>query len=267
MSKKKAEKPFDKYEYYTRSVQSPEADVEFLRDTYVELRKKLPQSLREDFCGTFANSCSWVKLNDQFESHGVDLDPEPIEYGKKKYLDNLTEDQQKRIHIYESNVLDPSLPKADVVAAMNFSYFIFKKREQLKEYFANVHKGLKKDGIFILDCFGGSQCYESLEEETEYKDFSYFWDLDEYDPVSNYVQYYIHFKIKGEKKKRERCFSYDWRMWSIAEIREILEEVGFSESHVYWEGTTKDGDGDGVFKRVEKGEECEAWIAYIAAEK
>ena len=56
-------------------------------------------------------------------------------------------------------------------------------------------------------------------------------------------------------------------MWSLPELREILAEVGFKKTHVYWEGTTKSGEGNGVFTRTEKGEACESWIAYIAAEK
>ena len=108
---------------------------------------------------------------------------------------------------------------------------------------------------------------KALEEETEYDDFSYFWDLDSFDPISNHVMYYIHFKLKKEKERREKCFVYDWRMWTIPELREVLEEAGFSKSHVYWEGTTAEGEGDGNFTRTEKGEECEAWIAYVVAEK
>ena len=45
-------------------------------------------------------------------------------------------------------------------------------------------------------------------------------------------------------------------------------EAGFSRTHVYWEGTTRAGDGDGKFKRVEKSaEECEGWVAYVAGER
>ena len=69
------------------------------------------------------------------------------------------------------------------------------------------------------------------------------------------------------QKKNERVFTYDWRMWSIPELRDILFEVGFKKTHIYWEGTTKAGEGDGNFTRTEKGESCLSWIAYIAAEK
>ena len=74
------------------------------------------------------------------------------------------------------------------------------------------------------------------EEETEHDGFSYFWDQDSYDALTNFGQFYIHFKRKGEKK-REKVFSYDWRLWSIPELKECLLEAGFEKTVVYWEGT------------------------------
>jgi len=266
VQKKSPKRVFDKYDYYSRAVQSAETDVVFLRKTYRELRKKDPKILREDFCGTFALSCEWIKLNPRFESIGVDLDPEPLEYGRLKNLPKLKPEQQKRLQLVEGNVLLSQLPLADLAIAMNFSYFIFKTRNAMKQYFANVYKSLKKDGVFILDCFGGSQCYDAIEEMTNHKSFKYYWDQASFDPVSNQALFYIHFRPKGQKKV-ERVFTYDWRMWSIPELREILQDVGFKRTHVYWEGTTRAGEGDGVFTRTEKGEACLSWIAYIAAEK
>lgn len=264
--KKNPTRVFDKYELYSKSVQSTETDVIFLRKVYKELRKKEPKIMREDFCGTFALSCDWVKLNSRFQAYGVDLDPEPIAYGKNHYLPKLSSDQQRRLHLQEGNVLESGLPAADIAVAMNFSYFIFKQREVMKKYFANVYKSLKKDGIFILDCFGGSQCYDAIEESTKHKGFTYYWDQTGFDPVTNHALFHIHFKVNGQKKN-ERVFTYDWRMWSIPELRDILIEVGFKKTHIYWEGTTKSGEGDGNFTRTEKGESCLSWIAYIAAEK
>lgn len=265
-SAKKKLPEFDKYEYYIRSVQSPENDVLHLRDTYKELKKKTPRHLREDFCGTFANCCEWVKLHKDNHAYGVDLDPEPIYYGRKNYLSKLKASEAERVHIFEANVLSPDVPRADIIAALNFSYYIFKTRAALKSYFANCLRTLNEDGILLVDSFGGSQCQVANEEETVHKDFSYYWDQDLYDPVNNHGLFYIHFKRKGERK-RQRVFTYDWRMWTILEIREVMEEVGFRKTHVYWEGTTKSGEGDGNFKRVNAGEECEAWIAYIVGEK
>jgi len=263
---KKIDIPFDKYWYYHKSVQSPEVDVEFFQDTFKAIKKREAKTLREDFCGTFAITCEWVKLGKDKVGYGVDLDPEPIAYGRKNYLSQISADQQKRVHIKEGNVLDPKLPKTDMVAALNFSYYLFKMREDLIKYFKNVYETIKKDGLLIADCFGGSKCMEPNEEETENDGFSYFWDQDTFDPITNEAMFHIHFKIDGQKKIKN-VFTYDWRMWTIPELREIMREAGFKKTTVYWEGTTDDGEGDGEFTPAIKGEDCEAWVAYIMAEK
>jgi SAM-dependent methyltransferase len=257
---------FDKYSYYMRAVQAPDTDALFFRDTYKEIRGRDAQSLREDFCGTFAICCEWAKLNPKFESYGIDLDPEPIAYGTKHYLSKLTAAQQKRVHIKEANVLHAGLPKADIICAMNFSHYIFKDRKTLTAYFKNCHASLKSGGIFMADCFGGSRCQEANEDETVHKEFSYYWDQTGFDPISGEALFHIHFKPKGQRKILN-VFTYDWRMWTIPELREIMMDAGFKKTTVYWEGTTKSGEGDGEFKPALKGEECEAWIAYIAGEK
>jgi len=258
---------FDKYKYYLNSVQSPETDAEFIDKTYKQLRKHAAVSMREDFCGTYSLTCEWVRLGPKKQGIGVDLDSEPLDYGTEhKSFQKLSGNQKQRVNILCDDVLNPKLPKVDVVNAMNFSYSIFKKREELKTYFKNVSRTLNDDGMFILDCFGGSECQEENEHETEHDDFSYYWDQDSFDPVTNEAQFYIHFKRKGEKK-REKVFSYDWRLWTIPELRELMLEVGFKETVVYWEGTDKEGDGNGIFTRTEKGEECESWVAYVVGLK
>jgi hypothetical protein len=262
----KASETFDKYWYYKNSVQSPDTDVEFLRNTYREIRGKDPTTLREDFCGTFAICCEWVKLSPKLKAFGIDLDSEPIEYGYNNYLPHLSPSQQDRVKILQENVLNPGLPRADIIAAMNFSHFIFKERAMMKSYFHNCYGTLNNGGILVTDVFGGSRCYEANEEETDHKNFSYFWDQASFDPVSNEALFHIHFKRKGHKKD-EKVFTYDWRMWTIPELREMMREVGFKNTYVYWEGTTSKGEGDGNFTQSEKGEECEAWIAYVVGEK
>jgi SAM-dependent methyltransferase len=265
---KKKRKPFDKYLYYFLSVQSPESDVSFMHDTYRKLRGKKPKTLREDFCAAFANCCEWVKQGSSYSSYGIDIDEEPIAYGYKHYLPEITKSQQKRVHILQKNVLDSKLPSADIACALNFSYFCFKERSVLLKYFRNTFKTLKKDGIFVIDCFGGTNCQEQNVEETVHEEhgFSYFWDQGFFDPVTNHCEFAIHFKRKREKMRRN-VFTYDWRMWTIPELKDLLQEAGFKTSTVYWEGTTRNGEGNGVFKATEVGEECESWISYIVAEK
>lgn len=261
-----APKGFDKYHYYIESVQNPQGDAEFFLKTYQDVKKKKPKILREDFCGTFSICCEWVKLDKSFSAIGIDLDKEPIAYGAKNYLSKLTSDQQSRIQVLNKNVLDKKLPASDIIAALNFSYYLFKERDQLKKYFENCLRTLNKGGILIIDCFGGGQCQAAIEEETQYKDYSYFWDQINFNPVTNEAEFYIHFKLKNQSKI-EKLFYYDWRMWTIPELTDLLKEVGFKKPTVYWEGNTSKGEGNGIFSPTTKGEECDSWIAYIVSEK
>lgn len=264
---KKNAREFDKYEIYRKAVQSAEGDVEFLRDTYKELRGHLPTTLREDFCGTFAICAEWVKLGAAFVARGVDLDSEPIEYGKENHLPALSDSQRNRLEILQKNVLSSGLPAADIICAMNFSHFIFKERALMLAYFKNCYKHLNKNGLFVTDAFGGSLCQEANEDKTKLRGLTYYWDQESFDPVTNHAVFHIHFKLDREKKKRKNVFTYDWRMWTLPEIRELMLEAGFKKTHVYWEGTDRSGGGDGIFLPVEKGEECQAWIAYVIGEK
>lgn len=258
--------PFDKYDLYSQSVQAPDSDVGFFLDTYKELRGgRVPHILREDFCGTFSICCEWVKLDPQNVAHGLDLDPEPIDYGKKRYLKALTPEEQRRVRIQLKNVLDRDVPKSDIIAAQNFSYCIFHKREELRAYLENAFFSLNNGGIMLMDIFGGSQTQGPIEDCTEDKDFNYYWDQHSFDPISHRAKFSIHFSLKGGKKYRD-CFTYDWRLWTIPEIREMMEEVGFRKTHVYWEGSQGE-EGNGIFTRQEVGEDCESWIAYVVGEK
>ena len=47
-----------------------------------------------------------------------------------------------------------------------------------------------------------------------------------------------------------------------------MEEAGFMDVHVLWEGTDHDtGEGNGVFRRVKRGDPDEAWIAYVVGRR
>lgn len=276
ISKKDNKFQFDKYELYKKSVQSAANDVKFILNTYKEVQRldnkksstaKLKENLvlREDFCGTAALSMEWIKLHKKHVAFALDLDPEPIEYSQAHDWPNLTLDQKKRLTYLEMNVLDKKVPHADVVLAMNFSYFCFKTRAMMKEYFANVYKSINDNGIFVCDVFGGSQCQDAIEDKMKHKGFTYYWDQAGFDPITSEATFYIHFKIGS--KKIEKVFTYDWRLWSIIELRELMEEVGFKKTHVYWEGTNRSGGGNGVFTRTETGEPCLSWIAYVVGSK
>ena len=264
MSRGSSELPVDlKYRLYESSVQCFEADLAFLNKEYKKLFKRKPLTLREDFGGTGGMACDWVKQSKEHEAYAIDLDPEPINYGKENHFAALSAAEQKRMHYIQGNVLDSYPFKTDIIVAFNFSYFIFKKRADLLHYFKQVRNGLGKDGAFFIDLFGGMECAQPLEEETEHKTHSYFWDCDSFNPITNEVMYYIHFKYKG--KKYREVFKYDWRMWGLQELRDILTDAGFSETITYWEEDDEKGGGNGTFYRTKEAENCDSWVTYICA--
>jgi SAM-dependent methyltransferase len=256
----------DRHELYEASVPNVEEECEFVATTFREIRGREVLSFREDFCGTASAACEWVRGDAKRSAIGVDIDADVLEWGRQNRLNRLTDQQRSRLTLLESDVKAVQAESTDVVGAFNFSYFIFKQREELKRYFESVYRSLKSDGIFFLDAFGGYEAFEEMKEKTKYKGFSYVWDQAKYYPVTGEMLCHIHFKFP-DGSKMKKAFSYDWRLWTLPEIREILEESGFRNVTVFWEGDDDDGEGNGIFTREEKGEADAGWIVYIVAEK
>lgn len=255
----------DKYDLYQQSVQEPQCEVDFFDEVYRALNKRSPKTLREDFCGTFAVSCDWVRKKGRYAT-AVDVDPEPLVWGREHNLAALPPAARKRLTILEDDVRTLDECKADVLAAQNFSYWIFTTRKELREYFEIARANLAPDGIFVLDLMGGSECLaENKPDVRRLKGFRYLWELGQFDPITNEATHYIHFAFK-DGSRLDRAFEYHWRFWSIAEIRELLGEAGFNQATTYWEGEDKDGEGTGEWKPAVKGTCDPAWIAYIVAQ-
>jgi SAM-dependent methyltransferase len=251
----------DKHSLYEQSVQNPEADVEFVQNTYKKVRKKKPLVLREDFCGTAKLCCEWVNKKPQRKAIGIDLDQPTLDWGISNNLDKIGK-YKDQISLINQNVLNSIPIKSDIVCSFNFSYCIFKERHVLLDYFKNVKKGLKEDGMFFLDIHGGTETYEELEEEKDYDDFTYSWDQMPYDPINGHALRHIHFKFQ-DGSKLNKAFTYDWRLWSIPEIMDVMKEAKFKQVDVYWEGADEDGEGDGDFKKTKSTENETSWIAYV----
>ena len=257
----------DRYVLYEKAVQCVEAEIDMVDETFQSLRGRTARILREDFCGTANTSCEWVRRRDNNQAYAVDLDKKVIRWGEKHNISKLNDDAAGRIHLLNDDVLTVDVSPADMVLAMNFSYQIFKTRAQLRNYFGQVYTALIDDGVFFLDAFGGYETYREMEEETEHDDFTYVWDQSRYHPVTGDILCYIHFTFP-DGSKINRAFAYDWRLWTLPELQELLTEAGFARTQVYWEGTDrKSGEGTGVYTPTKSGEADAAWICYLSAEK
>ncbi len=264
-SKTKLADKADKHKLYEQSVQNVESEIDFVDDTFKSLRNRDAVTLREDFCGTANTSCEWICRRDMNKAIGVDLDPDVLEWGRNNNISSLTKEQIERLQLLNENVMQVDVQPVDIVLAMNFSYWIFKDRPTMISYFKCVHNSLVDDGIFFLDAFGGYEAYQEMKESTENVGFTYVWDQASYNPVTGHCTCKIHFKFK-DGSKLKNAFTYEWRLWSLPELTEMLTEAGFKPT-VYWEGTDEDDEGNGVFTATTEGEADAGWIAYIVAEK
>ncbi len=261
----------DRHVLYEHSVQCVEAEIDFVDDTFKDLRGRRAQLIREDFCGTANTSCEWVRRRPSNRAIGVDLDTSVLEWGLKNKVGKLKPAQRKRVELINADVLHVKTPPVDAVLAMNFSYWLFTSRDSLRGYFKSVRNALAPGGMFFLDCYGGSDAHKEMREKRpiEYPggEFTYVWDQNRFDPISHLMECFIHFHFP-DGSKINRAFEYHWRLWSLPELRELLAEAGFARSTVYWEGTDEDTDeGDGNFEPRERGEADLAWICYIVAER
>ncbi|MEM7227488.1 MAG: class I SAM-dependent methyltransferase [Planctomycetota bacterium] len=256
----------DRHELYEMAVQEPEADMDLVDQVWLELRGRMAASIREDFAGTSIAAIEWVKRRDVNTAIGVDLDTEVLGWAREKMSERLNEEQQNRLTLIEGNVLDVETDPVDSVLATNFSYYLFKTREELLRYFKGAFKNLKDDGIFLLDAYGGSDSVLEIEEERDLDGYTYIWDQSYYNPITGDAINHIHFAFP-DGTRMEKAFTYAWRLWTLPEIRELLTEAGFKKITIYWEGTDEDGDGNGEWAATTRGDAAEGWIAYLAAEK
>ncbi len=257
----------DRHVLYEESVQCVEAEIDFVDATFTELRGRTAKHLREDFCGTANTSCEWVRRRSTNHAVGVDLDTEVLEWGREHKVGELKPAQAKRIELRNEDVLKVDTGVMDIVLAMNFSYWLFEERPVLRNYFERVRATLADDGILFLDAFGGYEAPRVLKERTKFKNHTYIWEQAYFNPINNHMRCHIHFKMK-DGSKLEKAFSYEWRLWSLPEIRELLLEAGFSKATVYWQGEDEETEeGDGEFYPAEEGEADAGWLAYIVAEK
>jgi len=264
----------DRHILYQEAVQDPETEVENFTKFYTDIRGKKPLSMKEDYCGTGFLAAEWAKSDPERTAIGVDYDRETVEWGQKNNVDAAGSDVASRVNLIIDDVRAITEPKVDITCGLNFSYCIFETRDELRGYFEKAREGLKDDGMLILDMFGGTECYDELEEETELddNDATYIWEHVSFNPINNHVECAIHFEFP-DGSRMENAFTYVWRFWSLIEIKELLLEAGFSKVRIFWEEFEEDEDdeefmeGTGEYFEATEVENQESWMVYIVAEK
>uniref|UniRef100_A0A1D1XDR3 Uncharacterized protein n=1 Tax=Anthurium amnicola TaxID=1678845 RepID=A0A1D1XDR3_9ARAE len=168
---------------------------------------------------------------------------------------------------------DCLLAARDVVCAFNYSCCCLHRRADLVLYFKHVLGVLSKGGgIFIMDLYGGSSSECKLKLQRRFSGFTYIWEQQEFDIVNRTTRISLHFHM-GKKQILRHAFSYHWRLWSLPEIKDCLEEAGFQSVH-FWirempdtresmNSKEFDAGSDVKYEEASSFPQRDAWNAYI----
>lgn len=250
----------DKHDLYELCVQSPKDLVPLLRAIHGDD----PIILGEDFAGTSALSHLWV---DRKGCSAIAVDLDEIALNRRG--------SHARIDKRLCDVRDVNEP-CDVLFVGNFSIGYLHTRNELVAYLAHVRSRLEQsNGMFICDTYGGESAYTLGGVHRAHpmpggKLCRYTWEQHQADPTTGMVTNLIHFRVERAgviEFELDEAFVYEWRLWSIPELRDAMDDAGFSTTQVYTKlADAMDEDGNAYILPVEDGQEEleESYIVLVA---
>ena len=252
----------DKYALYIEALQDPDADLLFVDQIYQQQNGVLPSSLREDFCGTAAISCAWIRRRSENRAVAVDIDPEPLAWCRIHLLEALGPDEAKRIDLIEADVRHVTTDPADVIFVSNSSIFLLKERGELTDYVRRCRSMLGTGGIFVADVYAGPEAQRVGIDRIECDGFSCLWEQAKFNAVANESFNRVHFVFPDGTRLTD-AFTYDMRIWSPAELRDALIECGFSCTSTFTKANREKAVRDIEPPRCECVEVSGTWDAYL----
>jgi SAM-dependent methyltransferase len=170
--------------------------------------------------------------------------------------------------------------RADLLVALNFSLCEFHERRDLVAYLRHARRRLARGGVFVADLYGGEGAFEVGRQRERHKGprgerVLYEFEQRKADALTGRVVDALHFEVAGNGAASRRrggvtklrdAFVYDWRLWSIPELRDALRDAGFAKSEVYSRFEhARDGRGRTHVRALESSRELGAtWCVFIA---
>lgn len=266
----------DRHSLYEVAVQGVEWDLDFLERVWRKRHPgREPRRFREDFCSTAALATGWVLRGRDRQAWAVDHDPEPLAWAREHRLRHVRA-AASRVHLVRGDVREPRRPLVDVACALNFSWWVFHERKDLLRYLRAARRGLAPGGVLVLNLFGGGRAERALIERTRKRAengpdgtmlpaFTYVWQQASFSAVDRRLVAHIHFELR-DGTQLTRAFTYDWRMYTLPELRDAMREAQFRDFEVWsegWDARAKRGNGT-LYRRIRL-DNKDTWIAYVVA--
>ncbi len=274
----------DRFDCYELCVQSPRHVVTFLRA--LGDAAQIPATvLREDFCGTASVARRWVEEGERrgeaWQALAIDNDEATIAKARELIKHAVNEGQLHPSRVPSLAVGDcihSQVQKndgCDIIFVGNFSIGYIDSRKELVQYLRNCKRRLNLGnagfggGCFVCDIYGGASAFrlgalQRTHPGRRKEIIHYTWLHEEADPRTARVQNSISFRvvIDGDVvQELPRAFVYQWRLWSLAELREAMLEAGFSRVEVYKDINVAPGQR---VKAVEAPQELgEEWVVCV----
>ena len=243
------------HDLYELCVQSPGHLVPMLR----AIHGGEPRVLAEDFAGTAALSHLWAQQVGGGRAIAVDLDADALGFrGETPGVESRCCDVML--------AADP----ADILFVGNFSIGYRHTRPDLVAYLAHARSRLSPGGVFICDTYGGETAFLTGDVHRDHwitegphagKRVRYTWEQRHADPITARVTDVLHFRLEKAGMIEEEwpeAFVYEWRLWSIPELRDAMAEAGFASAQVFDKAPDAvDGDGAVLMRAVEDGAELD----------
>jgi hypothetical protein len=253
----------DRHRLYERAVQDAPFEADLV-ESILRRHGRPARRLREDFSGTALFAAEWVRRGPERTAIAVDLDP-AVHRWARRYRVPALGGAAGRLRLVSADVRAAPGRGLDAVVAMNFSYSVFKTRAELGGYLRRVRAALAPGGVVVLDAFGGFRAQRELVERRRIRGgVTYVWEQESFDPITHRIRCAIHFEGPGRRRLR-RAFTYDWRLWGLPELQELLGEAGFEGVEVLWDVAPSAADTRYVPRRRAKAQA--GWLAYVVGRR
>lgn len=203
------------------------SDIDFLKNALQDYHVSTSREILEVGCGTGNHTLLLAQIFERVVAS--DIDPEMLERTKKKLAahnilnvelcDLYQEDSPFKAHVFDLGC-----------SFFNVINYI-KDPEALESFFLMLAAHLRKDGLFIFDCFGDDKFQESI-----YEDVSYYQKVgssekvrreicSEYDAKRQILSLKEAYFVEGKQHQVEGFCEY--KLWKRSHLFSVLSSCGF----------------------------------------